>query len=86
MACCLNFSTLLLEAEGHDKTSHLDVSIPLGVVDGPELGSALAVLDVGPEDGPGSLPLSADDTTHFALWDGVFFATRTFVTRPVKKT
>merc|ERR1719443_1039023 len=63
----------------------LNVSIPLGVVDRPELGSSLAVLHIGPEDGPCSLPLSTDDTTHFCLWDGVFFQTRTFVTRPVQK-
>merc|ERR1719461_2790016 len=56
----------------------LDVSIPLGVVDRPELGSSLAVLHIGPEDGPCSLPLSTDDTTHFCLWDGVFFSDENF--------
>merc|ERR1712121_105822 len=35
----------------------LDVAITLGVIDRTELGSALAVLDVGLEDRPSSLPL-----------------------------
>ena len=43
----------------------LDVAIPLGVVDGPESGGPLPVLGVGLEDGAGTLPLGADNTTHF---------------------
>ena len=43
----------------------LDVAVPLGVVDGPQGGGALPVLGVGLEDGAGTLPLGADNTTHF---------------------
>ena len=43
----------------------LDVAIPLGVVDGPEGGGPLPVLGVGLENGAGTLPLGADNTTHF---------------------
>ena len=43
----------------------LDVAVPLGVVDGPEGGRPLPVLGVGLENGAGTLPLGADNTTHF---------------------
>lgn len=45
----------------------LDVAVPLGEVDGAELGRALPVLDVGAEHGPGALPLASDDAAHGAL-------------------
>jgi len=42
----------------------LDVTVPLRVVDGPQLGGTLPVLDIGPEDGASALPLSPDHSTH----------------------
>ena len=42
----------------------LDVAVPLGEVDGTESRLALPVLGVGHEDGAGTLPLGADNTTH----------------------
>ena len=42
----------------------LDVAVPLGVVDGPEGGRPLPVLGVRLENGAGTLPLGADNTTH----------------------
>lgn len=45
----------------------LDVPVPLGEVDGAELGRALPVLHVGAEDGAGALPLAPDHAAHGAL-------------------
>lgn len=45
----------------------LDVAMPLGEVDGAELGRALPVLHVGAEDGARTLPLAPDDAAHGAL-------------------
>lgn len=42
----------------------LDVSIALGVIDGPELGGALPALGVSRENGSGTLTLGTNDTTH----------------------
>ena len=44
----------------------LDVAITFGVVDGPELGSALPALGARREDRSGTLTLGSNNTTHFS--------------------
>ena len=51
----------------------LDVSVTLGVVDGPELGGSLAMLVVGLEDSSGSFTLDADSTSHLTLQRNNYF-------------
>jgi len=43
----------------------LDVAITFGVVDGPELGSALPALGMCRENGTGTLTLGTNNPTHF---------------------
>jgi len=64
----------------------LDVAITLGVVDRTELGSALAVLNVGLEDRPSSLPLGTDHTTHPYSAVCVLIRSEKFPTRYAEKT
>jgi hypothetical protein len=44
----------------------LDVTITLGVINGPELGCSLPALGVSRENGSGTLTLGTNDTTHYS--------------------